>query len=273
LKIVAGRALRDTDRYGIVVGEGVAQALKLKPSDRVSLLTSTREGSMNTLDFEVVGVSQSFAKDYDARAVRISLAAAQELLDTPGVNVLVVSLHRTRDTSPAARAIGAQLLAGGLEVKTWSELNDFYGKTVELYDQQFGVLRLIVLAMVLLSVANSVNMSIFERVGEFGTMRALGNRAPALFGLVMLESVVIGLAGALVGTALGAALALGVSAVGIPMPPPPNSNLSYVAQIRLVPGVVAQAFLTGFVATVLAAVLPALRVARIPVVDALRHNV
>ena len=65
----------------------------------------------------------------------------------------------------------------GLEVKTWLELNDFYAKTVKMYDVQFGVLRIIILLMVLLSVVNSVNMSVFERVGEFGTMMALGNRS------------------------------------------------------------------------------------------------
>jgi putative ABC transport system permease protein len=57
------------------------------------------------------------------------------------------------------------------------------------------------------------------------------------------------------------------------MPPPPNADIGYTAQIRLVPSVVASAFAIGLVATVLAAILPALRVARANVVDALRQNV
>jgi len=126
---------------------------------------------------------------------------------------------------------------------------------------------------VLLSVGNSVNMSLFERVGEFGTMRAVGDRGRKIFALVVTEGALLGLLGATLGVAIGVALAFGISAVGIQMPPPPNSNLGYVAEIRLVPSVVAGAFLTGFVATVLASVLPALRVSRIPVVEALRQNV
>jgi putative ABC transport system permease protein len=56
------------------------------------------------------------------------------------------------------------------------------------------------------------------------------------------------------------------------MPPPPNSNLGYTAAIRLVPSVIAAAFLTGWIAAILASLPPALRAARIPVVEALRQN-
>jgi putative ABC transport system permease protein len=126
--------------------------------------------------------------------------------------------------------------------------------------------------MVLLTVVNSVNMSLFERVAEFGTMRALGDRGGRIFALVVVEGLVFGVAGAIVGVALGVGLALMLSAVGIPMPPPPNSNVGYIAQIRLVPSVVFEAAIVGVVATTLAAVWPAWRVSRIPVVDALRSG-
>ncbi|MCC6610763.1 MAG: ABC transporter permease [Burkholderiales bacterium] len=273
LVIREGRALAAADAFGMLIGQGVADSLKLKPGERATILLTTAEGAMNTLDFDVVGVFQTFSKDYDARAVKIPLAAAQELLNTPGVNLVVVSLGRTRDTGASAAAIRAGIGAQGLEVKAWSELNDFYDKTVDLYDRQFGVLRLIILAMVLLSVVNSVNMSLFERVGEFGTMRALGNRGRDLFLLVITEGAVLGIAGALLGTLVGIVLAIAISAIGIPMPPPPNANLGYTARILVVPSVVASAFLVGFAATVLGSVLPALRVSRMPVVAALRQNV
>jgi putative ABC transport system permease protein len=271
--ITAGRRLADGDRSGILVGQGVADALKLAPGDPVTVLVNTAEGAMNTLDFEVVGVFQSFSKDYDARAVRIPLAAAQELLAARGVSMIVLSLDRTRDTA-AVVARARELAAGrGLEVKPWTELNDFYEKTVELYDRQFGVLRLIILAMVLLSVVNSVNMSLFERVGEFGTMRAVGDRGRKIFLLVMTEGAVLGLIGATLGVILGVAVAVAISVIGIPMPPPPNADIGYTAQIQLVPSVIASAFGIGVTATVLASILPALRVARTDVVEALRQNV
>jgi putative ABC transport system permease protein len=273
IRMQSGRALTDQDQFGIIVGQGVADASRIRVGDRVTVMVSTSGGALNTLDFEVVGTFRSFSRDYDARAVRVPLAAAQELLNAAGVNTLVVSLAETRETARIAALLVAQLDREKYEVKQWNELTDFYDKTVALYDRQFGVLRLIVLLMVLLSVANSVNMSVFERVGDFGTMMALGNRRSDVFRLVMLENVLIGAAGSFAGVIAGVLLAWLISAIGIPMPPPPSSEIGYTAQIRVVPGELLLAFVVGFVATVAAALFPARRVTRIPVVDALRQNV
>lgn len=271
--ITAGRRLDDGDAGGILVGQGLARALGLKPGDRVDLVLNSAGGAINTLDFEVIGVFQSFSQDYDARAVRIRLETAHDLLASAGVNTLVVALERTADTERLAGAIAQRLAGQSLEVKTWLDLNDFYAKTVRLYDIQFGVLRFIILLMVLLSVANSVNMSVYERVAEFGTMMALGNRSATVARLILAENLILGLAGSGLGLVAGVLLAWGISAIGIPMPPPPNSELPYTARIALTPGVLAAAFAIGLLATVGAAVLPALKVSRIPVVDALRQGI
>lgn len=273
VQFVAGRQLQNKDANGVILGEGLAHALKLQPGDALTLLVNTAEGVLNTLEVNVVGVFQSFSKEYDARAARIQLAAAHELLNTKGVNTLVVSLKQTKDTDLVAMDLKSEFDRKGLEVKTWQELNDFYENTVALYQRQFGVLQLIILVMVLLSVANSVNMSVLERIGEFGTMMAIGNRSGDVFRLVMLENVLLGVCGAILGVILGVGLATLISSIGIPMPPPPNANRGYIAQIRVLPLMVVVAFCVGFLATMLAAPLPARRVSKIPVVEALRRNV
>ena len=130
-----------------------------------------------------------------------------------------------------------------------------------------------ILVMVLLSVANAVNMSVLERVGEFGTMRALGNRRNDIARLVLTESVILATFGAAIGVVAGVALALIISAVGIPMPPPPNANLGYTGHIRIVASVVGSAIVIAFAATVVACVPAAVRVSRISIVEALRRNV
>ena len=272
LQYTEGRPLTDKDADGIVVGQGVAKSLGLKVGDRVNLVISLAQGAVNTLDFEVLGVFQSFSKEFDARAVRIALPAAQELMDTPGAHVLVVMLKQTSDTARVAAEFESSLTSQGFEVGRWNKLSDFYDKTVELYDRQFGVLRLIILLMVLLSVANSVNMTIFERTREFGTVIALGTQPAMVFRSVLIECALLGLMGALIGMAAGSGLALGISALGIPMPPPPNANLGYTAEIRLVPLQVLTAGAIGVAATFLAAIRPAQRVAKLDVVEALRHG-
>jgi putative ABC transport system permease protein len=273
LRIISGRQLRDADGAGTVIGQGVAQALKLSPGDSVTLLVNTADGALNSLELEVLGVFQSFSKDYDARAVRIPLRAAQEALATSGVNTLVIALRQTGDTTMTAGTLRQRFVSQSLDIRTWIELNDFYEKTLALYDRQFGVLQVIILVMVLLSVANSVNMSVYERVGEFGTMMALGNSRRYVTRLIIIEGALLGVIGSAAGVLIGAALALIISAIGIPMPPPPNANLAYIAHIRLAPTIIMSAFGVGVAATLFASLLPAFRVARTPVVDALRENV
>jgi putative ABC transport system permease protein len=271
--IKEGRGLSDLDRYGIVVGAGLARALAIHPGDSVVLLASTSGGAVNTLDLEVVGIFQTYSQDYDARAVKIPLASAQELLNTTGANLVVVALEQTSKTDQVASVLRERTLWRNQEVRTWLELSHFYRSTVQLYQRQFGVLSVVILAMVFLGVMNTINMTVLERTGEFGTMRALGNRGTQIFGLVVAEGIILGLIGAAVGATLGILLAIGISAVGIPMPPGPNSDLGYTAYIRVVPSVVAWAALVGLTAATLASLLPALRVSRIHIADALRQNV
>ncbi len=91
--------------------------------------------------------------------------------------------------------------------------------------------------------------------------------------MIMIESFWLGLIGGLVGMILGCLAALGISAIGIPMPPPPNANLGYTALIRLDATSVLVAGAIGFIACVLAAIFPARRSAKADIVEALRHGV
>jgi len=273
MRIVMGRQLANRDRFGILVGQEVAKALKLSPGDRVTLLANTTEGALNSLEFKVIGVFETFSKEFDARAVRIPLTTAQDLLGSERVNTVVVSLKHTKDTDRVATRLRRTLDPTLFDLRTWSQLNDFYDKTIALYRRQFGFLQVVILAMVLLSVANSVNMSVFERIGEFGTMMALGRRRGHVFSLIVAEGGLLGLIGAALGIAMGIGLAIAISAIGIPMPPPPNANLGYTALIRIVPEVLASAFSVGFVAASLAALLSALRMSRISVAEALSANI
>lgn len=272
LKLTAGRQLVKEDAYGILLGSGVANNLKLEPGDRVTLLLNNAAGAMNSLDFEVVGVFQTFSREFDARAVRIALAAAQELFGTEGANTVVLSLKNTSNTDYVAGLITSRLKGDDYEVRTWRALNDFYQKAVDMYERQFGALRLIVLLMVLLTVANTVNMGVFERTGEFGTLMALGNRSGYIARLIVLENALLGIIGAAIGVLLGILFAIIITAIGIPMPPLPNANIGYTAAIRVAPLAAATAFAVGFVATLLAALLPAHRAARSPIAESLREN-
>lgn len=269
--ISEGRKLTAPDQFGILVGAGVAQSLGLKPGDFVTLLASSSEGAINTLDLEVVGTFRTFSKEYDNRSVKIALSAAQELVGSAGANTIVVLLKNTEDTEGVVQQL-REAVPPSLQVMPWYELNDFYPKTVQLYERQFGGLRVIILLMVLLSVFNTVNMNAYSRMQEFGTMAALGSRPREVFKLVLLENTLLGVVGGTLGMIVGVLLAQLISTVGIPMPPPPNADLGYVAYVRITFSGCATAFIIGFLAALLASVVPALRVARVPVAQALRQG-
>lgn len=271
--IVAGRGLQDRDTFGAAIGEGVAAALQLKPGSYLTVMVNTPEGALNTLEFQVVGVFRTFSKDYDDRAVRIPLAAAQELLFSPSVDSIVVLLAHTDATDKVAGTVKGILGKQGYEIKRWYELADFYSKTVALYKRQFGALQLIILVMLVLSVAGTINMAIFERTGEFGTLLAIGLRRPQIFKLVLLENILLGFLGGVLGMLVGVILSSIISGIGIPMPPPPGTNIGYIASIRLVPWVLIAAAIIGTLSALLAAVLPGRRASQLPVVEALRHNI
>jgi len=273
LNYIEGRPLKSSDTGSVVVGEGVAKSLGLRVGDRITLVITLAAGAVNTLDFELVGIFQSFSRDFDAHAVRIPLPAAMELMDTQAANVIIGMLDRTEDTNATVKLLKQHFSEKELDTIAWNQLSDFYEKTVDLYDRQFGVLRLIILVMVLLSVVNSVNMTLFERTREFGTLRAIGDRSRDIFRLIVAECACLGFIGALTGMLLGCLMALLISSIGIPMPPPPNANLGYTALIRLDTISVLSAGIIGFTACLLASLLPAHRVSKLDIGDALRHGV
>jgi len=273
LMMDSGRHLVAGDRERAVLGSGVASSLQVAPGDTVTLMANTDAGALDVLDLEIVGIFRTYSKDYDARAIRIPLDSAAKILGSGDASVIVVSLARTDDTGAVAAALRKEFSESGLEVSTWQQLNDFYAKTVLLYERQFGVLRAVILLMVFLSVVNSVNMSLFERVAEFGTMRALGDKSSFVARLILTESALLGGIGAAMGVMGGVLLGLLVSSIGIPMPPPPNSDIGYTAHIELDVVTLLAASAIGFVASACAGIPAALRLSKIPVAEALRHAI
>ena len=273
LTTVAGKPLEGAEAPAVVVGEGVAASLKLRPGDPVTVVAATRDGALNTLDAPVAGAFRGPFKDYDDRAVRLALADAQELAGVKSANALVVLLDRDAAIDKVLETARRILPRDHYDIRPWWDLADFYQGAQALYRRQFLVLLVIVSAMVVLGVANSINMSLHERQAEFGTVRAMGYNGGTVLRQILGESAVLGIVAALIGIAVGALLAWAISAVGIDMPPPPGSEKSYTAAIRLSADNIALAAVTGVVACVAGAILPARRLARMPIVEALRRGV
>jgi putative ABC transport system permease protein len=127
--------------------------------------------------------------------------------------------------------------------------------------------------MVILGIFNTMNMSVMERVGEIGTMMALGTTRTWVLKMFIAEGAVLGAVGGLLGTAVGAGLAMVISYIGIPMPLPPGTTLPWTAEISVDPGHLIFGFFLALGSSVVSSAFPAFKAARLEIAAALRRNI
>jgi putative ABC transport system permease protein len=273
--IVDGKELASRDPRGVTLGVGLARAFGVKPGDDLTLLSTTKAGSINALAVKVRGVWESGEKAYDDRFLRLALPEVQRLLDVEQgeVQAIVLLLDATENTGAVREAIERMIRERGLEIelRTWEDLALRYHQVRELFGRIFAVLTLIVSIMVVFGITNTMTMAIFERTREIGTVMALGTRRRGVVAMFVLEGVALGALGGIVGVVLGIVLARVISTIGIQLPPPPGSTRGFMVQIFVVPEVLLQAFRLSLATAALASLYPAWRAARLNVVEALRH--
>lgn len=274
LTVSRGEPLSPTRAQGMLLGEGLAANLGVSPGDTVVLLTKTASGGINAVEGKVQGIFFTANKEFDDAALRLPLGLAQKLLQVQGVHRWLLMLDDTARTDEVASKIQAHFIAEGtkLEAIPWYRLADFYVKTVALFSRQLGVVALIIGLIILLSISNTMIMSVLDRTREIGTLLALGNRRRKVLGLYVGEGVWLGIIGGLAGVLVGVALAQIISAVGIPMPPPPGMKRGYSGEILLTGPLIIGVLLLAVASTLLASLYPAWKASRMVIVDALRHG-
>jgi putative ABC transport system permease protein len=270
--IVAGEPLVQRDANGITMGQGLARNLGVGVGDAVVLVANTPKGGVNAVEARVRGLFATVSKAYDDSAMRIPLPLAHRLLRTSGVHQWVVVLNRTEATPSVLRDLRQRHAGSGLEFVPWYDLADFYHKVVGLLSRQLGVIKLIIALIIVLTITNSMMMGVMERTSEIGTSLALGTRQRGILLQFVVEGSLLGVLGGGLGVILGIALAPVISAIGIPMPPPPGQERAYSAGIIVTAPAVLSAFSIAVVTALLAALYPAVKASRTRIVDALRHN-
>ncbi|OPX55817.1 putative ABC transport system permease protein [Oceanospirillum multiglobuliferum] len=209
----------------IMLGKDLARSLKLNIGDLVTLLSTTTEGALNALDFQVQGIYSTGIPELDKRQIYISLADAQSLLVTDKVSTLSVFAFETESTSQLISEF--QPAMNGLELTPWWQRAFFYQGVKSLYNRIFGVLGVVMAVVVFVALFNTLTMSVTERTREIGTLAALGASSGELILNFILEALWLVIVGVLVGLALSGLLTLGVLWADIQMPPPPGRNQGY----------------------------------------------
>jgi putative ABC transport system permease protein len=272
-RLVSGTDIPTAEKDAVIVGRGLATAMHVKPGDYLTLMSMTTGGSLNAMDVRVAGIFMSGVKEYDDRAVKMPLGAAQQLLQTAKVEKLLVLLKETDDTQAVRASLQKTFDRSGwkLEMRDWSQLAPFYHQVVLLYNGIFGFLGIIVFGIVIFSVANTMAMSVFERTREIGTLLAVGTTRAHVWRLFLLEGLGIGILGALCGLATGSVLTWIINHGNVMLPPPPGYTVGYRLQILLQPSVLITAATISIVTATLSSIVPALKASRLKIVDALGH--
>ena len=271
-RMSAGTRLAADAPREVIVGEGLARNLGIGLGATVVLLASTARGGTSAVEVKVRGLFATAGKDYDDVAIRLPIATARQLLRTAGSHAWVLLLDQTEQTPAMLAELRARLPPDHFEVVPWYQLADYYNKSQKLLSRQVDVVRLIIAMIIVLSISNTMMMSVIERTGEIGTGLALGMRRMAILRLFLGEGIALGLFGGLLGVTLGWLLATLISAVGIPMPPPPGQTQGFIGRIMVTTPIAGEALALAVTTALLASIYPAWRASRKAIVDALRHN-
>ena len=274
-RISAGNDLspKPTGEVEALIGSGLAKSMNVKVGDGLTILAVTSDGALNGVDVQIAGIVKTGYDEMDARYLRISLASAQRLLQSDRVTNLVVGLDDTANTDVAAAALAPKLqgLQQPMVLKKWIDLATYYLQVRNMFSGIFLFLGLIVFFMVLMASVNTLLMAMFERTREIGTMLAMGTPRAWIVALFMLEAILTGSLGALVGVLGGNLLGTLVNLSGLHMPPPPGLTVPISFHVLHIPALmVGSSFIVVF-SLALASIVPAIRASRLPIAEALAH--
>ncbi len=272
LAFVAGRNLEPGDSDGVIVGQGLARQLGVEVGSKLVLLVNTRGGGVNAAEAQVRGVFATQIKAVDDIGLRVPLKIAQRLMRVSGAHEWVILLDDVDRVDDTVQDFRTRFDRAKFSFIPWTDLADFYNKTVKLLNSQLVVVRLMIGVIIILGISNMLVMNVLERTGEIGTLMALGTRRNGILSLFISEGFFLGFLGGAVGLLVAYVLAHLISAIGIPMPPPPGRTIGYSAEIRLTWPLCLSAFVTAFGTTLIASFYPARKASRLVIVDALRHN-
>ena len=264
----------DTERPEVVeLSEGLAAMLHLSTGGQGAMLVNTLSGQANALD---VSVGHTFntgnARSNDKFAF-LTLGLARTLLDAEGrADRLTILLDDVDLTGALRSQLQAKLNAAGfdVEIQTWQELSDFYNQVHGMFDMIFGFIASIVLTVVVMSVANSMGMTVIERTREIGTLRAIGLKRSGVVRLFTTESMLLTLIGCLLGLGITLVVRWGINVANISYIPP-NSVAPVPLLVDMDITRITFTFILMSVVGTLAAYMPARRAARKDIIDALGH--
>ena len=275
-RLAEGAWLDDDDPAGVVVGRRLARTLDLAVGDELVVLSQTTDGAIANDLYAVRGILDSVSDGIDRSAVFLTDAAFRELFVMPtGAHEIV--LRKPDDLELTAALEAARGLAPDLDTQSWRSLVPTLATYLDSARQMMAIISAIIYIVIAILILNAMLMAVFERIREFGVLKALGVEPRQVLSLIFVESALqTGLA-----LAIGLALSLptlwylveygidtgalgGVSVIG--------ATFATVWQAAVSPATFVTPSMTLILLVLLAVIYPALKAARISPVEAMRHQ-
>lgn len=279
-QVTEGRPLAPAPSGGALLGIDLARNLEVTVGDQVVAVTQDAEGSLGNALYTVTGLLKTGDPMRDRSGVVLHFEDLQTLLALPdAVHDITLTTHDIEPdvVEPWLDNVRTTIGTLTLRVRPWWDLEPQLAEILGLQSTVLYVMSSIFLGIAALVVVNSLLMSVYERTREFGVLRALGLRPTRLVSLVFFESAMLGVLAATVGLGLGALVVAWMSTFGLDLSIGDGEGISAGAITfdpiiygRATPAVFLVPLGTTLGCALVAGILPALRVANIQPVQALR---
>ncbi len=271
-RLLEGEMLRDDK--DVLLGRAIAEQLGVHAGDEVVLLGTTQDGSLSPAKLHVRGVVDMGGGQL-GRQMFVTLEQVRWMADIPdGATELLVYGPSRSQGSTLAAALRARPETAALSVQSWDERSPF-DSMLSLMNTVQSVGAGVVVFITALGVLNTMMMSVLERTGEIGVLRALGLKRREVAVLFVTEAAVISLIGGMAGALLGGAMAYYLEVVGVDLGTAIDKVNTPLPFDRVVHGDLTIAMLLGSVVlglfmAIVGGLLPALRAATVQPVEAMR---
>lgn len=266
---------------GVLVGRLLADGLGAKEDDELALVGQASDGSVASGLFTVVAVVDTEVDLVNRVGLLMSLEDARELLVLPdAAHELVVFGSDPQAASVLSERLAALDPLAGTEVLGWRALAPEFASLIDLMWAYEAFILVLVFIAAAAGAANTMMMATFERTREFGMLLALGAKPRRIVSLVVTEGVMLGMLGLAAGALVGVGLVLITSRTGIDLSKITSGTAESISFIglkssmtmfpRLVLGGLWRSLLAVLVTSLLAALWPAVRAARLQPMEALR---
>jgi lipoprotein-releasing system permease protein len=218
-KVIAGRidALVPGE-FGIVLGADLARSLGVHLGDRVTVIAPqglvTPAGVVPRLrSFRVVGEFQVGHYEYDSGLALMHIADAQRLFQlgeaVSGVRLKLADLFESRRVARELyRDLGGEIL-----ISDWTRSHANFFRAVEIEKTMMFIILMLIVAVAAFNVVSTLVMAVTDKQSDIAILRTLGASPASIMQVFMVQGVVIGVLGTLLGVAGGVALALNIDVV------------------------------------------------------------